>query len=162
MKKPASLRAAIEAMNPDLKDNPDKLTLTVRDGRIAMRAGPAKGYQYVYRVEIVIVNFTGNSNLIMLPVTLWLRDNQPDLLLNPQTADRAISFEVDILDSETSDLSLTIDLTESITIEATEDGHKAHYRPEAPAFDYPLSDPAAILQRIFDPAGQITPPVIDE
>jgi len=161
MKKPASLRAAIEAMNPDLKDNPDKMIVIVRDGRIALRAGPAKGYQYAYRVEIDIIGFTGNSNHIILPVTLWLRENQPDLLLSPQTADKVINFSVDILDAGTSDLSLSVDLTESISVEATEDGYKVNYRPEAPPFDYPLSDPASILHQIFDPQGRITPPVIE-
>ena len=158
MRKPKSLREAIEAVNPDLKANPDKLKVYVRDGHISLRYGAGGGYQYNYRLEIDIQDFTGNSNTVILPITQWLRTNQPDLLLNPQTADKAIGLAVDVIDAESSDISLTVNLTEAIRIEQVEGGSRAVYREEPAPPDFPLSDPPVTLRNIFDDYGRITPP----
>lgn len=161
MRKPQSLRDAIEAMNPDLKAHPEKLKIHVRDGHIALRYGGVEGYQYNYRLEIDIQDFTGNTNTVILPITQWLRVNQPDLLMNPQAAKEAIGLAVDVLDAHTSDISLTVNLNEAITIVAVAGGHEARYRDEPLPPDFPLTDPVVNLQQIFDGAGQITPPAVE-
>ena len=157
MKKPQSLRAAIEARNPDLKKNPDKLKLYVQDGSVSLRYGEAQGYQYTYRLDITIIDFTLDTDRIILPVTEWLRTHQPDLLLNHDRADRAIGFDVDIIDAESCDIQLSLNLTETVDIKRIGNRTAAVYRPEASLPDRPLTDPPAPLSSVFDDLGQLAP-----
>ncbi|MFT4091310.1 MAG: phage tail protein [Asticcacaulis sp.] len=132
MKKPASLRAAIVARNPELVQNPDRLKIYVRGGNVAVRYGDALGYQYNYDLLIEVRDFGGAADNIIMPVTLWLKSHQPDLLLNHQTADQAIGLEVDILDAQTVDIDLTLRLTESVDVLSDGEGYQVRYRPEPP------------------------------
>lgn len=40
-------------------------------------------WEYRYTLNAVIEDFSGDQNLLMAPVLLWLRDNQPDAINNP-------------------------------------------------------------------------------
>lgn len=157
MKKPQSLRAAIEARNLDLKKNPDKLKLYVQDGSVSLRYGDAKGYQYTYRLEITVIDFSLDTDLIMLPITEWLKTHQPDLLLNHDRANQAIGFDVDIIDAETCDLQISLNLTETVDIKRVGNRTAAVYRSEAPLPDQPLTNPPAPLKSISDDLGQLAP-----
>ncbi|MDC7683279.1 phage tail protein [Asticcacaulis sp. BYS171W] len=117
MKKPDLLRAAIVARNPDLKNNPEKLAVFIRSGSVSARySTEAKGYQYSYPLTIHVRDFAGSVDHIVMPVLLWVRDHQPDLLLNHTSAEQVLNLSVDFLDAKTVDIDLTLNLTESTTI----------------------------------------------
>lgn len=87
----------------------------------------------------------------MLAVNSWLDVNQPDLLSGSR--DQSYSFEADIIDASTVDLSLEIPLTEAVRVTPRIDGgfdllHLAEADPLLPDAD-PISTPAALLQEIW-------------
>ncbi len=61
---------------------------------------------------MVIEDFSGDQNLLMAPVLLWLRDNQPDAINNPALREKLFTFDVDILRNDVCDISLNLQLTE--------------------------------------------------
>jgi hypothetical protein len=133
MKKPDSLRAAITARNPDLKKNPEKLAVFIRSGSVSARySTEAKGYQYSYPLTIHVRDFAGSVDHIVMPVMLWVRDNQPDLLLNHTSAEQVLNLSVDFLDAKTVDIDLTLNLTESVAITAAGNGFTLAQKAEPP------------------------------
>lgn len=139
MDKIASLRAALVAPHPDLQDNPDRLKIFVDAGRLVSRYTSRLGFQYRYTVRLFFEGFTKGADQIMVPLLLWLRVHQPDLLLNFQKEDEAIRFAADILDDDSADIAIHFELQESVTVVARPDGsgwdvtHLPEPSPEDPA-----------------------------
>jgi len=120
MLKPDSLRAALTAAIVDddgiktLERDPAKLAIFIDQGRIAGRAGGSKGFEWRYRLQAILTDFTGNVDVVALTVMLWLAENQPETLQNHQAANEAIKFDADIIDASTIDLALTLELNEAV------------------------------------------------
>lgn len=119
MKKPDSLRAAIAAHVPDLRDNPDRLIMWIDRGAVASPGTPSFNFAYSYRLNIFIVGYAGQQPPVAIAILHWLRVNQPDLL---QPGKDAFSFEADFLDNKSVDLQIELQLTECITAVPREDG----------------------------------------
>ncbi|OQV40447.1 phage tail protein [Pantoea vagans] len=134
MNKPQSLRSALNKSVPYVADNPDRLHLFVDSGQLVATSAASLSWEYRYTLNVVITDFTGDQNLLMAPVLLWLRENQPDALQNREARERLFSFEVDILANDRCDISMDLKLTERV-IATVEDG-KAHIEavpePDAP------------------------------
>lgn len=60
--------------------------------------------------------FSGDQNLLMAPVLLWLMENQPDAINNPERREKLFSFDVDILRNDICDISLDLQLTERVLV----------------------------------------------
>ncbi len=73
-------------------------------------------WEYRYTLNVVIEDFSGDQNLLMAPVLLWLRDNQPDAINNPALREKLFTFEVDILRNDVCDISLNLQLTERVLV----------------------------------------------
>jgi len=157
MDKPATLRQLITENVPELVRNPDKLKIYVRSGSIATRFGGINlGFQYDFTLHVEVRDYTGHPDTIFLPMALWLRVNQPDLLLNLDKADQAITFEADYLDNETVDIDITLKLTESVDVLPDGDGYKMSHRAEAPIIGTEvLVTPTPLLKRIYDQDGKL-------
>lgn len=153
MDKIDSLRAALVAPHPELAQNPDRLKVFVDQGRIVSRRTASLAYQYRYTVRLFLEGFTRNADQIMVPLLLWLRTNQPDLLLRYEKEDEAIRFAADILDDGSADIAITFDLHESVVLRAREDGSgwDVTHLPE------PSPDDPPLIPELMDPAGVITP-----
>ena len=134
MNKPQSLRSALNKSVPYVADNPDRLHLFVDSGQLVATSAASLSWEYRYTLNVVITDFTGDQNLLMAPVLLWLRENQPDALQNSEARETLFSFEVDILANDRCDISMDLKLTERV-IATVEDG-KAHIEavpePDAP------------------------------
>lgn len=123
MKKPDSLRKAITDRNPDLKKNPEKLAVLIRSGAVSARYSPeVGGYMYRFPLTVYVRDFAGAVDNIVMPIMLWVREYQPDLLLNHESADQVLNLSVDFLDSAAIDLDLTLNLTESVLVSAKAGG----------------------------------------
>lgn len=83
MNKPQSLRHALNKAVPYVRNNPDKLHLFVDNGSLVATGASSMSWEYRYTLNVVIEDFSGDQNLLMAPVLLWLRDNQPDAINNP-------------------------------------------------------------------------------
>ncbi len=86
MNKPQSLRHALNKAVPYVRNNPDKLHLFVDNGSLVATGASSMSWEYRYTLNAVIEDFSGDQNLLMAPVLLWLRDNQPDAINNLETA----------------------------------------------------------------------------
>jgi hypothetical protein len=157
MLKPASLRAALVAALPDYARDPDRLVIFAEKGRIATRptaaGAPANfNFEYRYDLRVTLLDYSGHTDLVMLPVLQWLAVNQPDLLQARATANEAIAFEAEFLSQEAADLELTLRLTEAVRIERREDGGTDLRHLEEPALvDPPLAESAVLRELGINP-----------
>jgi hypothetical protein len=122
MIKPASLRAAIVAALPDLATNPDKLNVYIDTGSIVSTSARTPSFDYAYTLNVIVLDFAGDEDLLFIAVVEWARQYQNDLTSNPDERERGITFEIDILDNVLSDVSIKLTLTESVVVKQAADG----------------------------------------
>lgn len=141
MLKPASLRAALVAgiVGADgvriFERDPGNLLIWADKGRIAGRLGHKRGLEYRYRLNVLVKDFSGDEDALAIVLTEWVRTNQPDLLLNHEAGNQAITLEVEVLDSNLVDLLFTIDVTETVRLEPRDDGGFDAVHEEEPPID---------------------------
>ena len=116
MKKPQLLRDHITRACPELATNPEKLTVFIERGNIVHTGTPALSFEYRYTLNIVVTDWSGSTDVIVVPVVAWLKRNQPDIFENPERRAKAFRFEVEIIDHATSDIGFEIDLTETVAV----------------------------------------------
>lgn len=145
MNKPACCRAALEAALPYLKDEPDRLVMFIEGGKIASSYG-GPGFQYKYTLTIGLLDFNLHPDTVMIPLLQWLKVNQPDAMQNPENAQKAITFEAEILNHSTYDLRLQLELTERVKVTITGSDCTADHLAEPQWGDYPLVERVQIYQ----------------
>ena len=122
MNKPGSLREAITAAVADLKKNPDRLLVFVDEGAIVATGTKSLSFEYRYTLNLILTDFAGDADAVMLAVLIWTKANQPELFDNYTKQAKGISFEVDHLNHKTFDLSIKLELTEAVKVTTGEDG----------------------------------------
>ena len=116
MNKPQSLRRALNKSVQLVRENPDKLHMFVDKGAVVATGAPSISWEYRYTLNVVIVDFSGDQNLLMAPILQWLSINQPDGINNPELREKLFSFEVDILRNDICDISIDLQLTERVVV----------------------------------------------
>ena len=132
MYKPDSLRKHLVAAVPEFKRNPDKLLVFADEGVIVASATPSLSFEYRYKLNIIITDYKGDSNAIMVPLLAWTAIHQPELHQHPEKQKTGIAFEVDFNSKETVDLSLKIELTERVIVKRQADGKLEITKPQEP------------------------------
>lgn len=132
MIKPASLRAAIAAAVPDLAANPDKFLVFADAGALAAAGTKSLSFEYRYTLNLILTDFAGDPDAVMIALLAWVQRNQSDLLNNPSTRSSAITFEVDHLNNTTCDLSIKLPLAESVMVTIGADGRPIAKHKEEP------------------------------
>jgi len=122
MKKPAELRAHLQQWVPDLARQPDKLHMYINKGRISSQLGPNLSYEQHYQLEIIVTDFGESTDVLAVPLLIWISEHQPDILLSPDTKTHAIEFEAEILDADKVDLRIALDLSERVIVSPTPAG----------------------------------------
>ncbi len=132
MLKPDSLRKALTDAAPVLAANPEMLRLYVDGGNIAATLATSLAFEKQYTLNVVVTDFTGDFDLILVPVLAWLRENQPDILSTDTGQKKGFVFEADINNDSSFDISLSLLLTERTLVD--EVGAALHVRciPEPP------------------------------
>lgn len=149
MEKPASLRAALVAALPEYRRDPDKLVLYVDKGRLVSRLTPGLGYEWRYTLRLEFHDCTSGPDLIAVPLLLWLRDHQPDLLQQFSAGDNELGFAADIIDEKTWDLAWAFELSEAVIVTGKPDGGWAiDHLPEPSLDPVPLSEPMVPLAAV--------------
>lgn len=120
MKKPDSLKRLLLLTVPQLAENPETLALYVDEGKVAGRTGASLSFEYRYKLNLVAQDFAGDRNALMVPLLAWIAQVQPDLLDRPNA--EPFSFECELIDDDTSDISITLDLTERVAVRPREGG----------------------------------------
>lgn len=104
-----SLRQHLLASIPELKRNPEQLHTFVNDGKIKFARGTNLSHQYTVDAQIIITDYSGSLDTVMIPLLQWLNSYQPDLV-----EDEAVQIEAEILNNTHWDLALTVRLTERV------------------------------------------------
>lgn len=98
----------------------DGLGAYAADGHVIGRQDTS--FDYAYKAEITITEYSGSADSVLWPVMSWLLDHEPNL------NDDDWDFEVDILDNEGVDILITIPMTERVTRDPTT-GVFTHHDP---------------------------------
>lgn len=114
MRKPDGLRRLLLATVPGLSAAPERLQLFIDKGRVAARAGGTLSFEKHYLLNVVVTDYAGDVDAIMVPVLAWIAEQQPDLL---QRADvYPFEFEAEIMDADTADIRIGIELSERVRV----------------------------------------------
>lgn len=133
MHKPDSLRAALTAAIPDLRDSPERLAMFIDKGSLRATAVPGLSFEYRYKLQLLLLDFAGHPDQVMVPLLAWLFVHQNELLANHDRNKDGISFEAELLDKARVDLQITLALTERVKVTTQPDGSlRAEHLPEPP------------------------------
>ena len=142
MNKPESLRTHLLAAISELKHNPDRLLIFIDNGKIRCTAAASLSFEYSFDLQVILTDFAGHPDTVMLPLLGWVSVNQSELLENLNKSADGIRFEADLLDNSKVDLSLTLPLTERVVVEADADGKTTIRHPGEPQRVVAFLDPA--------------------
>lgn len=128
MKKLTDLRAHLLANVPNLKRNPDKLLTFIEDGSIEFWEGPNLSHLYSFPVQLIITDYSGPVDDIILPVLSWLKIREPG-----HDPKNTLRFEAELLKNNSYDIAITVQVTERVIVKATDAGLDVeHILPEPP------------------------------
>ena len=132
MLKPESLRKALADAVPVLKINPEMLRLFVDSGNLVATLAASLSFEKRYTLNVVVTDFTGDADLLLVPVLAWLRENQPDIMETDAGRAKGFTFEADLNNDSSFDISISLALTERTLV--NEVGSALHVRriPEPP------------------------------
>ena len=133
MRKLQSLKAhMIEALaHRGAKDNPADLHVHIPQCALQATMRPGLGFSYSYTLVLAVLDFAHSVDEIMIPLLLWVRRWQPELLA--LTADRGgVAFEVEDLADDKVDVMIRIPLTETVGFAERPGGGYDLARPEEP------------------------------
>jgi hypothetical protein len=116
MLKPASLRKALFKSVPLLRDNPDMLHMFVDGGVINATLAASLSFENRYTLDIVVTDYTGDLNLLIVPVNVWLREHQPDIMTTEEGRKRGFTYVADINSDDSKDVRMSLQLTERIIV----------------------------------------------
>ena len=127
MKKLDSLRKHLLASVPEIGNSPELMEIFVDKGDVAVRAG-SLSFEYSYTASVWVQDYTGKVDNLLVPILAWIAANQPDLFEKGQR--KPFTFESELLDAVTCDITISIDLTELVRVEQQSNGLKVTHLPE--------------------------------
>jgi hypothetical protein len=130
--KPRSLRAALTEALPEFARDPDRLSLFIEHGSIAVTASQSLSFEYAYTLNIVLTDYARHSDDLMVPIIAWLKVNQPELLLNRDLCRDGFKFQAELIDNEKSDVEILLKLTERVAVVERPGGYEINHLDEPP------------------------------
>lgn len=140
MNKPESLRVHLLDQVPELRHNPDRLLIFIDNGKVRCTAAASLSFEYNYDLQVILTDFAGHPDSVMVPLLAWLRVNQSELLENLDKSAEGIKFEADLLDKSKVDLSLSLPLTERVVVRTDDTGAVIISHPGEPQRNLNLAD----------------------
>ena len=153
MKKPDSLRSHILAAVKELQRDPERMLIFTDKGNVRCTGASGLSFEYVYDLNFILTEYSGELDAVMIPLLDWVRVNQSELIMNLDKSKEAFKFETVILNNNTVDLSLTFPLTERVIVKRKEDGTLDVTFPEEPQYEEVL-DPRP-MQLIDRKTGEV-------
>ncbi|WP_348265518.1 phage tail protein, partial [Salmonella enterica] len=77
---------------------------SVDNGSLVATGPTSMSWEYRDTLNVVIEDFSGDQNLLMAPVLLWLSTSQADAINNPDLREKLVTFPVDILRNDVCDI----------------------------------------------------------
>ncbi|PSJ22128.1 phage tail protein [Halomonas sp. ND22Bw] len=109
MNKLASLRAHLLDAVPELQRGPERLLTFVQDGSIRFQRGQHLSHEYRFEAQLVVTDYAGGTDTLMIPLLQWLSRYEPDL-----DPDDGVRFEAELLSNQAYDLAITVRLSERV------------------------------------------------
>lgn len=104
---------------------PGHLLTFAEKGQVHARAhGHNRHFELSYTATVVVANFSGQPDQLFFWALQWLATAQPDH--DPD----AVRWDADVLDGQHSDVSLSLDLRETVYVQETDDGIVLERAPE--------------------------------
>lgn len=116
MKKAHSLRAFLANAVPNLREQPERLKMFVESGHVVSTGSDSLSFEYRYTLRAVLLDFANDLDILTVPVLLWLREHEPELLNNKDRRTNDLRFEVEVINAAALDLVVQIDLTERVVV----------------------------------------------
>lgn len=132
MNKPGSLRRHLLAHIGELRNDPDRMLTFIDDGKIRCTAATGLSFEYNYNLQLIITDFAGHPDSVMIPLLDWLRTNQHEILANHDSNKEAIQFDAEIIANDLVDLSITLPLTERVIVKQKNNGTLDVTHPDEP------------------------------
>jgi len=89
-------------------------------GSVNANGARSLSYEVAYTATIWIQSYAGDTDALFVPLLAWIDANQPDLL--DRTEHKPFTFESEILDADTCDLAIELELTERVIASRQADG----------------------------------------
>jgi len=133
MLKPQQLRAELTNCLQWLQRNPESLQVRVQGGSIAATLATSLSHEYSYTLNLLFLDYTGDLDLIVVPIQAWLRENQPDIMATAEKRRTGFTFATDFNNDGSYDFSVSLQLTERVVVNE-QDGGALHVKhlPEPP------------------------------
>ena len=156
MNKPGQIRELLTKAVPELKRNPESLHIFVENANInATGAGLNLSFEYQFELLILITDYAGHADSLIVPLLAWCRDNQPELLMNDDRRD-GFKFRAEQRTHNTADVEITLKLTERVKVYPGDDNTvNIEHLPE-PAL---IGAPDGITWEMFINAGITADPL---
>lgn len=122
MYKPNSLRAHLMDAIEDLKRNPDKLLIFADEGNVIGRNRKTLSFEYAYKLTIIVTDYGGDADAIIVPLMAWVAVHQIDLIEHDERRKTGIRLQIDFNNIKTIDMEISLDLTEIVTVKEEEPG----------------------------------------
>lgn len=132
MNKPGSLRRHLLEHIGELSHDPDRLLIFIENGKIRCTAAAGLSFEYEYSLQMIITDFAGHPDSVMIPLLGWLRTNQHELLANFDKNKDGIQFDAEIMANDLVDLSITLPLSERVIVKLQPDGALDVKHPDEP------------------------------
>lgn len=131
MYKPDSLRKHLSSAIPALKKNPERFHVFADQGHLVATGTGSFSFEYQYRLNLIMTDYSGDPDAMMVPLLSWVAVHQVELLANPEKRQAGLRFEVDFNNNKTVDISLELDLTEKVIVTQDDKGRlSARHQPE--------------------------------
>lgn len=133
MLKPQQLRAELTSCLQWLQRNPESMQVRVQGGSIAATLATSLSHEYSYTLNLLFLDYTGDLDLIVVPIQAWLRENQPDIMATAEKRRTGFTFATDFNNDGSYDFSVSLQLTECVVVNE-QDGGALHVKhlPEPP------------------------------
>lgn len=124
MYKPKSLRKALTDAVPDLARNPEMMRIFIDNGKLASTLAASLSFENQYTLNVVVTDFTGDIELLLVPIQAWLRIHQADIMTTDEGRKKGFTYFADINDNDSADISISLMLAERTIVR--EEGDKLH------------------------------------
>lgn len=116
MLKPQMLRKVLTDSVPLLQRNPDSLNVFIDSGRIVSTLASSLSFEYQYRLNMVITDYTDDIDLLVVPMLEWLRVNEPDIMATKEKQQDGFTFKADVISDTACDISIDLQLSERVIV----------------------------------------------
>lgn len=124
MYKPKSLRKALTDAVPMLARNPEMMRIFFDDGSIASTLATSLSFENRYTLNVRVIDFPGDIELLLVPINAWLRIHQADIMTTDEGRKKGFTYHGDVNDDDSIDISISLMLTERTIVK--EQGHELH------------------------------------